>query len=242
MSSQGAWKSSINPNIAFEPASANNLWQKGVPEWREYNRQLTEAYDAVVMERDALKRKNTLLQRDVRKLEDALDAVGQPATAGPSEDLKNAHFKIAELESALKQAQSLSECKDREIVTLRSKLETAGQGSMGTGGSLKEIDHDKSHYVKAEPADGNGRESPSPEPQFQVITHGFRPHDSDSDMSCSEHASEPSSPVGAQAVKTSGTPSVAAGILSGQPSSSAGQIYQTLKLSGPKRSRSPNPL
>ncbi|KAL8879774.1 MAG: hypothetical protein Q9192_008163, partial [Flavoplaca navasiana] len=93
MSSPGAWKSPINPNAAFEPAGEYTLWQKDVPAWRDYNRQLTEAYETVLMERDAFKRQNISLQRDVREFESALDASGRPATVGPSEDLRSAHSK-----------------------------------------------------------------------------------------------------------------------------------------------------
>ncbi|KAL9042896.1 MAG: hypothetical protein Q9180_000254 [Flavoplaca navasiana] len=211
MSSPGAWKSLINPNAAFEPASTFTLRQQGASERREYNRQLRSAYESVVeerdelkrknellvVERDALKRKNMSLQRDVRELEDALDASDHAATAGASENLRSAHSKIAELESALKQARSLSGRKDREIVTLGSKLETAGQGSMGTRGSLENIDHDKSHHVvNTEPANEKGRYSSSPsESRFQVVNPRNRPHDSDSDMGLFESASEPASPV-----------------------------------------------
>ncbi|KAL9033126.1 MAG: hypothetical protein Q9180_006118, partial [Flavoplaca navasiana] len=249
MSSQGAWKSSINPNIAFEPASDYTLRQKGVPEWRDYNRQLTAAYDELkqknellVVERDALKRKNMSLQRDVRELEDALDASGPPATAGPSEELRIAHSKIAELESALKQARSLPERKDREIVTLGSKLETAGQGSMGTRGPLEKINHDKSHHnEETEQANRDGRYSSSPEPHFQIITPGDRPLDSDLETRIFESASEPGSPVGAQAPMELGRSSVPAGSFPGQPSSLAGRLAQTSLSPAFYRPTSSNP-
>ncbi|KAL8888109.1 MAG: hypothetical protein Q9215_004398 [Flavoplaca cf. flavocitrina] len=227
MSSPGAWKSSIIPNAAFEPASLYILRQKDVPALRDYNRQLTEAYESVLMERDAFKRKNISLQRDVRELESALDASGRPATVGPSEDLRSAQSKIAELESALAQARLDLNNKDREIMSLQFKLHTADQSPKGTRGSL-ELDHDKSHQnEKTEPADGDGRFSSPSESHFQVVTPGDRPHDYDSDMGLFESASESDPPVRAQAPMESGRSSVLASSFPGQPSSLVGRLAQT---------------
>ncbi|KAL9628840.1 MAG: hypothetical protein Q9204_005625 [Flavoplaca sp. TL-2023a] len=241
MSSPGAWKSSINPNAAFEPASTYTLRQKDVPAWRDYNLQLTEAYDSVLMERDAFKRKNISLQRDVRELESALDASGRPATVGPSEDLRSAHSKIAELESALAQARLDLNNKDREIISLQLKQYTADQSPKGTRCSL-ELDHDKSHHKKkTEPADGDGRFSSPSESRFQVVTPGDRPHDYDSDMGLFESASESDSPVRAQALMEPGRSSVLASSLPGQPSSLAGRLAQTSLSPTSNRPRSSIP-
>ena len=248
--------------MAFELASAYTLWQKRVPELREYNRRLTAAYESVLMEhdtlttenqtlkaqneslikeRDALKRKSISLRRDVRELEDALDASDRPATARPSEDLRSAHSKIAGLESALAQARLDLNNKDREIVSLQFKQHTADQSPNGTRASL-ELDHDKSHHKeKTEPADGDGRFSSPSESHFQVVTPGDRPYDYDSDMGLFESASESDSPVRAQALMESGRSSVLASSFPGQPSSLTGRLAQTSLSPTSNRPRSSIP-
>ncbi|KAL8883166.1 MAG: hypothetical protein Q9192_007397, partial [Flavoplaca navasiana] len=261
MSSPGAWKSSINPNTAFEPARAPTLLQKDVSAWRQYNRELTTAYESVLMERDtlttenqilkahnellikerdALKRKNISLRRDVGELEDALDASDRPATAGSSEDLRSAQSKIAELESALAQARLDSHSKDREIARLRSQLETAEE-TMSTRGSTKSAAQDKLHHdSKTEPAE-DGPSSPHPS---GTRVSPPRAALSDSDLSnlfesASDTDMETRPLSGTQAGKTPRTPSVTAGIRSGQPSSLAGRLAQTSLSPASKRSRSP---
>ncbi|KAL8879894.1 MAG: hypothetical protein Q9198_002584 [Flavoplaca austrocitrina] len=249
--------------MAFEPPSTYTLLQKDVPAWRKYNRQLTTAYDCVLMERDtltsenrilkaqneslikerdALKRKSVLLRRDVQELEDALDASGRPATAEPSGDLRSAHSKIAELESALAQARSDSHSKDREIARLRSQLETAEE-TMSTRGSRKSAAQDKLHHdSKTEPAE-DGPSSPHPSGTWVSPPRAAL---SDSDLSNLFESASDTDPEtrplsGAQAVKTPRTSSVTAGILSRQPSSLAGRLAQTSLSPASKRPRSPIP-
>ncbi|KAL9042899.1 MAG: hypothetical protein Q9180_000257 [Flavoplaca navasiana] len=168
VSPSGAWKSS-NSSTPFALASRNTLRRKGVPEWREYNRHLTAAYqslekerdslksriihltaenESVMMERDTLRRRNSVLERDVQEMDAAMEMCDQAAATSntnASHDTRGAHTsRIAELESALAQAQLNISAKDQQILDMRSQSEIPPEGSTNTHDDSKAKTPDKS--------------------------------------------------------------------------------------------------
>ena len=168
VSSSGAWKSS-NSSTPFVLATRNAINRKGVPEWREYNRHLTAAYrsleqerdslkrriihltaenESVMMERDTLRRRNSVLERDVQEMDAAMEMCDQAAdtlNTESSKDIRGAHSsRIAELESALAQAQLDLSAKDQATLDMRSQSEIPPKGSADTHEDLKTKTPDKS--------------------------------------------------------------------------------------------------
>ncbi|KAI4264319.1 MAG: hypothetical protein L6R42_000576 [Xanthoria sp. 1 TBL-2021] len=243
-----------NQSIKFEPASASTLRQKGVPEWRHYNRLLTAKYESVVIERDALKKKSTRLERDVRELEAALDASDQSAVSrtDSSEDVRVAHAKIAGLESALVEAHAASKASEAassqltlelehsradlqnaftEITTLRSALEAANQGSTDDRGSSKSITQAMSlSRGEVKPAEA-AFSATSPLREY----HGPPPPSSESsdesefgsELSDFEEGRGPFDPY-APIIESPGGSSQASSSPRGQPSSSIGNSHSRI--------------
>ncbi|KAL8865575.1 MAG: hypothetical protein Q9198_009253 [Flavoplaca austrocitrina] len=168
VSSLGAWKLS-NSSTPFVLASSSTRRRKGVPEWREYNRHLTAAYlslekerdslksriihltaenESILMERDTSRRRNSELERDVQEMDAAMEMCDQAADTSnteSSDNIRGAHSsRIAELESALAQAQLNISTKDQDILDMRSQSEILPKGSVDTHEDLKTKTPDKS--------------------------------------------------------------------------------------------------
>ncbi|KAL9629584.1 MAG: hypothetical protein Q9204_005188 [Flavoplaca sp. TL-2023a] len=168
VSPSGAWKLSKS-STPFALASRSTLRRKDVPEWHEYNRHLTAAYrslekerdslksriihltaenESILMERDTLRRRNSVLERDVQEMDAAMEMCDQAADTSNTEsskDIRGAHCsRIAELESALAQAQLDISTKDQEILGMRSQSEIPPKGFTDSRDDFKAKAPDKS--------------------------------------------------------------------------------------------------